>query len=77
MGDALQAEEDAFGVHAVDAVPVSLGDVHDVGATRDAGVVEQDVDLTERFKRLAHHAVDVFADRRRPPARPAPGAATT
>src|SRR6267378_4072620 len=41
---ALQAEEHALGVHAHDAVPVRLGELHDVGAARDARVVDEDVD---------------------------------
>ena len=36
---ALQAEEYTLGVDAMDAVPVGLGDVHDIGATCHAGVV--------------------------------------
>ena len=56
---ALQAEEHALGVDAMDAVPVGLGQVHDVGAPCDAGVVHQDVDLAERRQCLLHHGVDL------------------
>src|SRR4029453_919093 len=45
--------------HAVDVVPVGLGEVHDVGATGDASIVEEDVDLAEDGNRLDNHAIDV------------------
>src|SRR5437667_444348 len=57
-GHALQAEEHALGVDAHDAVPVRLGEVHDVGAPRDAGVVDEHVDPLERGHRAPHHRVD-------------------
>ena len=43
-GHRLHAEEQALGVHAVDAVPVGLGDVEEAEALGDAGVVHQDVE---------------------------------
>ena len=41
----LQAEEDALGVDPVDAVPIFLGQVHDVGGPGHAGIVDDDVEL--------------------------------
>jgi hypothetical protein len=57
--DALQAEEHALRVHPMDAVPVRLGQVHDVGAAGHPGVVHQDVDLAVGLDHMPHHAVDV------------------
>src|SRR5262249_61088844 len=56
--DALQAEEHALAVDAHDAVPVDFGEIHDVGAARDAGVVDERVDAAEGVGDLAHHLVD-------------------
>jgi hypothetical protein len=57
--DALQAEEHALRVHPMDAVPVRLGQLHDVRAARHPGVVHQDVDLAVGLDHKPHHAVDV------------------
>src|SRR2546428_3228716 len=58
--DALQAEEDALAVDPHDAVPVLFGEIHDVGAARDAGVVDEDIDLAEGVDGLADHPVDAL-----------------
>ena len=44
---ALQAEEHALGVDPVDAVPIRLGQIHDVGVAGDAGIVDDDVEPAE------------------------------
>jgi len=56
----LQAEEDALAIDAHDAIPVLFGEIHDVGAPRDAGVVHEDVDLAERVHGAAGHRVDAL-----------------
>jgi hypothetical protein len=58
--DPLQAEEHALRVDAMDAIPIRLGDVHNVGAARHPGVVQQDVDAAKRRQRFTHHAVDLI-----------------
>jgi hypothetical protein len=73
-GDALEAEEHALAVDAHDAVPVRLGEVHDVRPPGDAGVVDEHVDPAEGGGDLADHPVDagqvadVGGDRQAPPA---------
>src|SRR6266404_2272478 len=71
---ALQAEEHALAVDAHDAVPVGLGEIHDVRAPGDAGIVDQHIDAAERLDHAAHHLVDarqvadVGGQRQAPPA---------
>jgi hypothetical protein len=56
---ALQAEEHTLRIDPVDAVPVFLRQVHDVGTPCDSGIVHQDVDLSIQFQGAPHHAIDV------------------
>ena len=44
----------------MDPIPVGLRQLHDIRATRNAGVVHQNVDPAECFQGLAHHAIDVL-----------------
>src|SRR5581483_5353240 len=57
-GGALQAEEHALGVDPVDAVPIRLGQIHDVGIAGDAGVVDEDVEAAEFGDGAGDHRVD-------------------
>ena len=54
----LHAEEHAFGVDTMDAVPVRLRDLHDVQIARHPGVVDDDVQPSERLHGLLHHAIN-------------------
>jgi hypothetical protein len=56
----LQAEEHAFCIDAMDAVPVGLGDVHYIRAAGHACVVQQNVDLTELLDCCPNHAIDLL-----------------
>src|SRR5262249_61097635 len=58
--DALQAKEHTLAVHAHDAVPVLLGEVHHVGAPGHPGVVHEHVDPPEAVDDPADHAVDAL-----------------
>ena len=58
LGGALQAEEHALGVDPVDAVPIRLGQIHDVAEAGDAGIVDDDVDAAELGDDARHHRVD-------------------
>src|SRR5215470_285797 len=42
----------------MDAVPVSFGELHDIGAARHAGVVDEDVDAPKLGDRASDHAFD-------------------
>ena len=55
---ALQAEERPLAVDPHDAVPVGLGEIHDVGPAGDAGIVHEDVDPPEVLHHPAGHPVD-------------------
>src|SRR5581483_12136511 len=57
--DGLQAEEHPLRVHTMDAVPVGFGDIHDMGAPRHAGVVDEDVDAPVLGHGAVDHALDV------------------
>ena len=59
-GHTLQTEKHPLGVDAMDAVPVFLGEIHDIGAACHASVVHQDVDRPKSRDGLADHAVDVL-----------------
>src|SRR6266540_2133882 len=70
----LHAEEHAFGVDTMDAVPVRLSDLHDVQITRHASVVHDHVQASERLHGLLYHALkarelpDISLDREAPAA---------
>ena len=70
---ALQAEEHALGVDPVDAVPIRLGQVHDLRIARDAGIVDDDVEPAELGDGARDHRIDardiaaIGLDRDRPP----------
>ena len=55
----LQAEEDAFRVHPMDAIPVLFRQVHDIRAPRNAGIVDDDIEATECRDRFRNHRVDL------------------
>ena len=57
-GGALQAEEHALGVDPVDAVPIGLGQVHDVGVAGDPGIVDDDVEPAQFGDRARDHPID-------------------
>src|SRR5262249_54281836 len=59
-GHALQAEKHSLGVDAMDAVPVFLGELHDIGAACHTSVVHQDVDRPKSGHSLADQAGDVL-----------------
>ena len=70
---ALQAEEHALGVDPVDAVPIRLGQVHDVGVAGHPGIVDDDVEAAQFGDRARDHRIDardiaaIGLDRNRPP----------
>src|SRR5262245_5073722 len=50
----LQAEEHALCVHAMDVIPVSFSEIHNVGAAGNTCVVDENVNLAEDGNRLGH-----------------------
>src|SRR2546428_1005107 len=56
--DPLQTEEDALAVDPHDAVPVVFGEIHDVSATGDSGVVHEHVDPAERVGDATDRPID-------------------
>ena len=70
---ALQAEKHAFGVDPVDAVPIRLGQIHDLRIARDPGIIDDHVEPAEFGDGARDHRVDtrdiaaIGLDRDRPP----------
>src|SRR5882724_10938252 len=70
----LHAEEHAFGVDTMDAVPVRLSDLHDVQITRHASVIHDHVQASECLHGLLYHTLqarelpDIRLDREAPAA---------
>ena len=58
-GDRLKAEKHALRVHPMHAVPIGLGDVHDIRAPCHAGVVDENIDAAKGGDRGIDHALDV------------------
>ena len=44
----------------MDTIPIRLGDIHDVGAAGNPGIVDQDIDLAERRECFPHHTIDLL-----------------
>ncbi len=56
----LQAEEHALGVDPVDAVPIRLGQVHNLRVTGDPGIVDDDVEPAELGDGARDHRIDAL-----------------